>query len=239
MAQDPFTPQEAAAGKKVAIPSEVIEVFNEMLAEGFKTDSKKIVIRQKDIVPRITEKMTRNPLTGRKKELYNFKFDMGWLDVEPLYAERGWRVKFEKEDYNSQAGGDGSYFVFEPLPRYLHVPAFKDANNFSFASNLSPEDERHEHFLKQRLERGFDDTELWDLRSVFKKFIVPRLEAFKDCAGVSKPHDLTKEQWRKKIEDMIAGFRAWDDKNLDQKVADRLWTKGMKAFTEYYGCLWF
>ena len=52
--------------------------------------------------------------------------------------------------------------------------------NINFSLDLKEDDERKEIFKKQRLERGFDETELWNLDTTILKFILPRLKAFKE-----------------------------------------------------------
>lgn len=41
-------------------------------------------------------------------------------------------------------------------------------------------DNREEEFKKQRMERGFDDSETWSLRDTFANFMLPRLKRFKE-----------------------------------------------------------
>jgi hypothetical protein len=55
--------------------------------------------------------------------------------------------------------------------KYLGVP------NISF-SLIDKVDDREELYSKQRIERGFDDSELWSLDSTIAKFIAPRLEEY-------------------------------------------------------------
>ena len=40
------------------------------------------------------------------------------------------------------------------------------------------EDDREKEFIKQRIERGFDDSETWSLRDTIANFIIPRLERY-------------------------------------------------------------
>ena len=53
-------------------------------------------------------------------------------------------------------------------PKYLGIP------NICF-SLTDKDDKREEKFIKQRLQRGFDDTETWSLRDTIADFVVPRL----------------------------------------------------------------
>ena len=49
--------------------------------------------------------------------------------------------------------------------------------NFSLISQDHP---KWDKFTKQRLERGFDDSETWNLDLTIAKFVLPRLESFKE-----------------------------------------------------------
>lgn len=57
----------------------------------------------------------------------------------------------------------------------------KDCNvpNINF-SLINDDDDRYEDFKKQRLERGFDESETWSLDHTIARFIAPRLRAFLD-----------------------------------------------------------
>ena len=57
----------------------------------------------------------------------------------------------------------------------------KDCNvpNINF-SLIGDNDDRYEDFKKQRLERGFVESETWSLDYTIARFIAPRLRAFLD-----------------------------------------------------------
>ena len=61
-------------------------------------------------------------------------------------------------------------------PKHLGVPNI----NFSLTENKDP---REKQYVKQRVERGFDSSELWSLDYTIARFIIPRLEAFKEEAS--------------------------------------------------------
>lgn len=50
--------------------------------------------------------------------------------------------------------------------------------NYSLSKTISKKDKRQKLWRKQRDERGFDDTELWNLDVTMAKFILPRLKEF-------------------------------------------------------------
>jgi hypothetical protein len=60
--------------------------------------------------------------------------------------------------------------------KYLGIP------NICF-SLTDKNDERETEFIKQRLERGFDDSETWSLRDTIALFIIPRLKRYQEIAN--------------------------------------------------------
>ena len=52
-------------------------------------------------------------------------------------------------------------------------------------------DERESEFIKQRLKRGFDDSETWSLCNTIVDFIVSRLERFQEIVkDVNEPDEV-------------------------------------------------
>jgi len=79
--------------------------------------------------------------------------------------------------------------------------------NFSHLDGYTQNDiEKLAKYRQQRVERGFDSTELWDLYCTFALFILPRLVEFRKVTN-SYPHDFeTLEGWTKIIDKMIYAF---------------------------------
>lgn len=79
--------------------------------------------------------------------------------------------------------------------------------NFSRLDGYTPNDiEKLAKYRQQRVERGFDSTELWNLYHTFALFILPRLVEFRKVTN-SYPHDFeTLEGWTKIIDKMIYAF---------------------------------
>lgn len=88
----PITPDEVDEGKH--IPAEVIEAFNELIAEGSGH------VKQKDAVARIVQKMGLDS---------NVVYQRGWLNVEGAYRKAGWKVDYDKPGYNETYD---AFFVF-------------------------------------------------------------------------------------------------------------------------------
>lgn len=97
----PMSPDEITDTKEDLIPDEVIESFNEMIVE--KWDGTKSFFRQKEIVSKIKKKMG---LHSSSKKI----FENNWLDVEKIYEELGWVVRYESPDRGTSSFEE--YFKF-------------------------------------------------------------------------------------------------------------------------------
>lgn len=84
----PIAP-EAVAGKKLEqIPNEVIDVFNELIIQNAVNGTSRVL--KKDVVELMVKK-------GLPREDIIKK---GWLDVEEVYQEAGWKVEYDKPGFN-------------------------------------------------------------------------------------------------------------------------------------------
>jgi hypothetical protein len=102
----PITPKEAAAArtKACSFPKEVIEAFNEAIAEGFNRKGY-VCFTQEYIVEKICEKLSVDS---------SVVFESYWLDVELLYEKAGWKVEYDKPGYNEPS------FTFTPKDTKKH-----------------------------------------------------------------------------------------------------------------------
>lgn len=100
------------------------------------------------------------------------------------------------------------------------------------------DDKREIEFIKQRLERGFDDSETWSLRDTIGKFILPRLVRFKEIY-IEKVVDY--DDMYKKLDLSIRAFELLiRDKGsfllTDEELIE--YEEGMKAYQEVFMRLW-
>lgn len=101
---------------------------------------------------------------------------------------------------------------------------------FSHAKTLETNDKRLKKFKKQRIERGFDDSELWNLDFTIAKFILPRLKAFKESG-----HGIELEI----IDKIILAFDIKVNGNFHMTDEEyEKWNEGIKLFSEYFNGLW-
>ena len=86
----PINLKDVVAKKKAQLPPEVLDAFNELIAEHF--DGTSSSFEQKEVVSRIRKKF------GGKYTSQQL-FDRNWLDVEPIYRKEGWKVEYDKPAY--------------------------------------------------------------------------------------------------------------------------------------------
>lgn len=82
----PITPSEIAKAKESFIPSEVIEAVNELIAINYTCGY--ALVYQKAIVELASKKL--------KTDQFNYQ----WLNIEEIYREAGWKVNYDKPEYN-------------------------------------------------------------------------------------------------------------------------------------------
>lgn len=83
---NPIRPDEVKAAK--TIPHQVIETFNALITENFHHGCATVL--QKEVVSRLVDAGLD------KKEI----FKRGWLDVEALFEDHGWKVNHDNPGYN-------------------------------------------------------------------------------------------------------------------------------------------
>lgn len=100
----PIRPEEVTDQKKEQFPDEVIQAFNELIAEKAADGFSKVLV--KDVVARMVAK-------GLKRKDINKK---GWLNVEDIFRQAGWKVM---SDSPVGWGGESfeAYYMFESRSR--------------------------------------------------------------------------------------------------------------------------
>lgn len=118
--------------------------------------------------------------------------------------------------------------------KYLDIP------NICF-SLTDKDDKRETTFTKQRLERGFDDSETWSLRDTIADFIVPRLERFNELT-VGCPVGLTENEWNQILKKILWSFKFVQGlDNMERTPTNKEWKQyqqGIRLFAKYFTNLW-
>lgn len=121
-----------------------------------------------------------------------------------------------------------------------------------YASEYS--EEKQKEYAKQREERGFDDTELWNLDYTLAAFILPRLKAFREeiednisvpnsftmSAHTEKDFEEARSKWHDTLDSMIKAFQnIIDDDEINWKRATQEETRqGLASFGAHFLFLW-
>lgn len=93
-----LSPQEASAVKKETMPEIVLETFNKLIVKNF--NGKSSTVFQDDVMKILCD----NGLD--QGEIYSNH----WLDIEDIYRDQGWSVRYDKPDWNSSGR---AYFEFK------------------------------------------------------------------------------------------------------------------------------
>ena len=86
----PISPDEVVIQKIKDIPDEVIDCWNKAIAENWRGTSYAIIY-QNAIVDKLASVMNVE---------HGLIFKNGWLDIENIYGENGWKVEYDKPGYN-------------------------------------------------------------------------------------------------------------------------------------------
>lgn len=131
-------------------------------------------------------------------------------------------------------------FKYRDLTDFLSPRDPYGIQNVNF-SLIDERDKRWEDFKRQRVERGFDESETWALDSTIAKFILPRLTEFRECTCGYPGFMDSADEWHDVLNKMIDAFEllAKDDKPIvwpedEREVID----EGLKLFAEYFESLW-
>lgn len=113
--------------------------------------------------------------------------------------------------------------------------------------SLTDEDDKREKlFAKQRMERGFDDSETWSLRDTIGNFTLPRLKRFREITPTHSdtpeyPGELSRTEWLEILDKMIIAFELLvRDKGsfILNEEEEKQYKEGMDLFHEYFLGLW-
>lgn len=113
---------------------------------------------------------------------------------------------------------------------------------YSISKEIDADDSRQKVWKRQREEKGFDNTELWNLDTTIAKFLADRLKAFKEYT-VTHPFELTSEEWKDTLQEMIDCFEYYTneenhDTPEDDRMAQKKMKRGLELLNEYIFTLW-
>jgi hypothetical protein len=113
----PIRPEEVIDKKRESLPHQVIEVFNEFIAERWNGYCSSF--KQKDIEKVIVKRLNIGRVTQKQytaEDLYK----KNWMDVEDIYRKAGWIVRYDKPGYNESY--DATFEFRRPSKRDTPTP---------------------------------------------------------------------------------------------------------------------
>lgn len=87
---EPISPLQVESKKETLLPDFVTEAFNVLIAKNFSSNSS--TFKKCDVVELII-KTSPEPITSK------IVYDNKWLNVEGIYRNKGWSVKYDSSDY--------------------------------------------------------------------------------------------------------------------------------------------
>lgn len=101
-----LSPKELKGKKAESIPQWFINAVNDLLVEGYVGPRRSITITQDDIIKRALEEAAKHDVSITRQQI----FDFGYINFEPVYESKGWKITYERPDYTETRP---SYFVFK------------------------------------------------------------------------------------------------------------------------------
>ena len=107
-------------------------------------------------------------------------------------------------------------------------------------SIIDENDTKWDIFEKQRLKRGFDDSEVWNFDATIARFIYPRLLVFIDdvISNQCHPVELTFDEWVNILKEMTEGFKLMSQDNEKSDDEDRIIERALDLFRKHFHSLW-
>lgn len=93
----PISPVEAENEHRGTIPDSIIKAFNTLIIKNYEPINKTSIVKQDEVL----DMVCGDPDSGMLKR--DDVFDNHWLDVEDIYREQGWKVKYDKPGYNEES----------------------------------------------------------------------------------------------------------------------------------------
>ena len=147
-----------------------------------------------------------------------------------MYFKKGWSFPHEDETIK-EIMSDKNKQRHDIDFKYMKIP------NICF-SLTDVDDKREIEFRKQRIERGFDDSETWSLRDTIANFIIPRLERYEEIAKETLHREPSLE---KDIKCFLNAMKLVARDNgamiLTKEEEKQMW-QGINSFSKIFMSLW-
>jgi len=120
------------------------------------------------------------------------------------------------------------------LVKDLFHQAFKQG---SYSRRNSKLYMRHFSHYKQRLARGFDDSETWSIFTDNSQWLVPRLERFIEIQN-GHPGRISEKEWTEILNKILLAHKIIAQDDLINSEEIKIVEEGLKLYAEWYLNLW-
>lgn len=168
-----------------------------------------------DVYKYVNDKVVLNPSIGKAEYVVDLNYDQvrTYETARFFYSnDRGEKDEIQPRD-----------------PYGIHNVCF---------SIIDENDSRWEKFTEQRLKRGFDNSELWNLDGTIAKFIYPRLKEFVECSKGIRPADKDENEWQEILNKMVRGFELISSDRIKTEDEEKLEIEALNLFCENFFSLW-
>lgn len=95
---EPISPDSVQGAANKSIPDFVVQAFNELIAKNW--DGKRATVHQSAVVEKAIDIQTQQYKEKHQtSDWYIPAFNYDWLNIEPLYEAKGWKVEYDKPGY--------------------------------------------------------------------------------------------------------------------------------------------
>ena len=116
-------------------------------------------------------------------------------------------------------------------PKHLGIPNI----NFSI---YTEGDKREFQFAKERVKRGFDESETWSLCNTIVCFALPRMKAYRDIVIEVNKDGKQQANMLDKIIEAFELVKKDDTLTLHSEKGQKKYKEGMKLFSENFLRFW-
>lgn len=173
-----------------------------------------------------------------KNSIEVYKYVNNCVKLNPLIGNFEYVVDLDYDNMNSYETAKFYYSNDRREPEVSERDPY-GIKNVCF-SQIKECDPKWNEYARQRMKRGFDNSELWCLDGTISKFIYPRLKAFKErVLDIGKcPSDIEFDEWKEILEKMVKGFELLSLDRIKTIDEEQIEQEALDLFINYYFALW-
>lgn len=214
-----------------------IKITNKNFMSKFNLKNKYVFLDSKDYIRFFTNLYISYIHENESKNTYDaYRYVNSCINLHANIGKRKYVVDLE---YDNTLSFENARFYFVNDNTTENQQDSYGIKNVCF-STINQNNAQWDCYKKQRLERGFDDSELWNLDATIAKFITPRLIAFYENVHETKTHpsEMTIMDWENTLSKMIIGFKLLSLDREKTKEEEKQQWEAIKLFSKHFFNLW-